>query len=83
MKRLRSSKRKHERNRIHLGRAQTTVRKARRLIDAGKVEEAHEAVRTAARALDKAAAKGVIHKNTAARKKSRLMRQLNQAQESA
>jgi small subunit ribosomal protein S20 len=33
--------------------------------------------------LDKAAAKGVIHKNSAARRKSRLMRQLNQAKAAA
>jgi small subunit ribosomal protein S20 len=40
---------------------------------------AHEAVS----ALDKAAQKGIIHKNTAARSKSRLMRQLNQAKKQA
>jgi small subunit ribosomal protein S20 len=40
-------------------------------------------VRTAAVALDKAAAKGIIHKNNAARRKSRLMQQLNQMERAA
>ncbi len=44
----------------------------------GKVEEAQAVVHQAVRALDRAAQKGVIHKNNAARRKSRLMHQLNQ-----
>jgi len=48
------------------------------LIAAGDLEEAREAVHAAVSALDKAAQKGVIHKNKAARRKSRLMKQLNQ-----
>lgn len=49
------------------------------LIEAGRLEEAREIVRTAVSALDKAAQKGVIHKNNAARRKSRLMRKFNKA----
>jgi len=52
-------------------------------MDRGRVEEAREAVRQAASALDKAAEKGIIHKNNAARRKSRLMRQLNQMERAA
>jgi small subunit ribosomal protein S20 len=52
-------------------------------MDKGNLEEAHEAVQAATRALDKAAAKGIIHKNNAARRKSRLMQQLNQAEKAA
>ena len=40
------------------------------------VEEAREQVQKAVKALDKAASKGVIHRNNAARRKSRLMKQL-------
>jgi small subunit ribosomal protein S20 len=40
-------------------------------------EASHEAVKQAISELDKAAAKGVIHKRNAARRKSRLMKQLN------
>jgi small subunit ribosomal protein S20 len=47
-------------------------------MDEGHLEEAREAVHVAVSALDKAAEKGIIHKNNAARRKSRLMRRLNQ-----
>jgi small subunit ribosomal protein S20 len=52
-------------------------------MDKGHLEEAREAVRVAVAALDKAAKKGIIHKNNAARRKSRLMRQLNQVERAA
>jgi small subunit ribosomal protein S20 len=80
-KRVRSSRRKQQYNQIHRGRARTKDKKARRLLEEGDVEAAREAVREAASALDKAAQKGVIHKNKAARRKSRLMTQLNQLEE--
>jgi small subunit ribosomal protein S20 len=80
IKRLRSAERRRLRNRVYRGQARTVINKARRLMDEGRLEEAREAVREAASALDKAAEKGVIHKNNAARRKSRLMRQLNQAE---
>jgi small subunit ribosomal protein S20 len=78
IKRLRSADRRRLRNRVYRGGARTIVRNARQLMEAGREEEAREAVRRAASALDKAAEKGIIHKNNAARRKSRLMRQLNQ-----
>lgn len=56
----------------------THLKKARALVTAGKVTDAAAAVQTAIRALDKAAEKGVIHKNNAARRKSRLMKALNE-----
>jgi small subunit ribosomal protein S20 len=83
IKRLRSADRRRLRNRVYRGGARTTVKKARQLIEAGREEEAREAVRRAASALDKAAEKGIIHKNNAARRKSRLMRQLNQMDRAA
>jgi small subunit ribosomal protein S20 len=57
----------------------THIKKARVLLAAGKVGEAEQAMQTALKSLDKAAEKGVIHKNNAARRKSRLMRALNNA----
>ena len=80
IKRLRSSERRQLRNRVYRGRARTAVKKARSLIDSGKYDEAREAVRIAASALDSAASKGIIHKNNAARRKSRLVQRLNQAE---
>jgi small subunit ribosomal protein S20 len=83
IKRLRSAERRRLHNRVFRGQARTAIRKARSLMDKGNLEEAHEAVQAATRALDKAAAKGIIHKNNAARRKSRLMQQLNQAEKAA
>ena len=57
----------------------TYVKKARTLVVSPKMEGADAAILDAIRALDKAAQKGVIHKNAAARRKSRLMTALNRA----
>jgi small subunit ribosomal protein S20 len=68
---------------VHRSRARSFVKKTRRLIAAGQIEEAELAAKQAARALDKAAQKGVIHKNNAARRKSRLMKRLSEARQQA
>jgi small subunit ribosomal protein S20 len=60
-------------------RARTSINKTRRLIAEGRIEEAREQAQLTISALDKAAEKGIIHKNKAARYKSRLMKRLNQA----
>ena len=57
----------------------TYIKKARTVVASSKLEGADQAVLDAIRALDKAAEKGVIHKNAAARRKSRLMVALNKA----
>lgn len=79
IKRIRSSERRRRINQVHRSRARTYVKRAQKLIAAGQIEEGEVMVQQAASALDKAAQKGVIHKNKAARSKSRLIRQLNQA----
>ncbi len=79
IKRMRSSRRKQERNRVFRSQARTFVKKARTLIDEGQLDEAQEAVQQAISALDKAAEKGIIHKNNAARRKSRLVQHFNRA----
>lgn len=78
-KRIRSSRRKRERNRVLRSRARTHIKNTKKLIAEGKIEEAREMARLAISVLDKAASKGVIHKNNAARRKSRLMRMLTRA----
>lgn len=80
IKRLRSAERRRMRNRLFRGSARTAVKKARRLIERGQVEDARAAMNVAVKALDKAAKKGIIHKNNAARRKSRLMRRFNEAE---
>ena len=64
------------RNRVYHGSARTYIRKAQAAIRT-ESELAEAEVLKAIRALDKAAQKGVIHKNNAARRKSRLMAQYN------
>jgi small subunit ribosomal protein S20 len=76
-KRLRQAARRQERNRSRRTAARSAVRKARESIAAGNKDEAEAAVREAAAVLDRTARKGVVHPNNAARRKSRLMRQLN------
>ena len=58
----------------------SSVARAGRLIAAGDLEAAREAVVVAVSSLDKAVIKGVIHSNNAARRKARLMKKLNQAE---
>ena len=53
----------------------TNIKKANAAIETG--DNSVEAVKTAIKKIDKAAAKGVLHKNTAARKKSALAKKLN------
>lgn len=74
-KRIRTNERKHERNRSYRSRVKTFIKRAEQMIFAGKPSE--EAVQQACSTLDKAAAKGILHKNNAARRKSRLLKKLN------
>jgi small subunit ribosomal protein S20 len=61
----------------------THIKKVRSLLAGNKIVAADEALLVAIRAIDKAAEKGVIHKNAAARRKSRLMLALNKARQAA
>ncbi len=80
IKRNKQNEKRRLRNRVYAGQARTYVRKARLAISDGVQEDALKATLTAISALDKAAEKGIIHKNNAARRKSRLMKQLNELQ---
>ncbi len=76
-KAMRRSARLQVRNRVARSRARTQVKQAGILIAAGNSADAEKATVEAIRALDKAAEKGIIKKNNAARRKSRLMKKLN------
>lgn len=76
IKRNRQNIKKRTRNRFFRGAARTAVKQAREVIDSGKKKNAAESVKMAISVLDKTAEKGVIHKNNAARRKSRLMKKL-------
>jgi small subunit ribosomal protein S20 len=80
LKRIRQNEKRRLYNRIYRSRARTFVKKARTAITGATVktsDAAMTATRAALRELDMAASKGVIHKRNAARRKSRLMAQLN------
>ncbi|MBL8058277.1 MAG: 30S ribosomal protein S20 [Anaerolineales bacterium] len=76
-KRIRSNARKRAVNQKSRSRTRSAVRGAREALDAPLADTSRPAVMAAVSALDKAAEKGVVHKNNAARRKSRLMKQLN------
>ena len=78
-KSARASARKRVMNTPLRSRARTFIAKSRRLIVANDLDAAEQAVRDAVVALDKAAQKGAIHRNNASRRKSRIMKQLQQA----
>ena len=79
IKRIRSSERRRRINQVHRSRARTFIKKTRSLIDAGRYDEAEAMAHEAVKALDRAAQKGVIHRNNAARRKSRLLQAVSQA----
>jgi small subunit ribosomal protein S20 len=76
IKRNRQNKKRRLRNRVYRGQARSYIRDARAAMLAEDLDEARESTLKAVKALDKAAEKGVIHKNNASRRKSRLMKQL-------
>ena len=82
-KAARRALKRYMRNKPLRTRARTFISRARRSMAAGDLAAAEEAVRMAVVALDKAAQKGAIHPNNAARRKSRIMRQLAQLKRGA
>ena len=77
-KRVRTAAKNNLRNRAIKTNLKTMVKKANTAIDTKDANSA-EAARLAIKKIDQAAAKGVMHKNTAARKKSAIARRLNNA----
>ncbi len=73
-KALRQSKRRAKANLRRKNAAKNVIKKIEKLIAAKKVEEARKLIPLAYKAIDKAARTDVIKKNTASRKKSRLMK---------
>jgi small subunit ribosomal protein S20 len=77
IKRNRQNEAAHERNKAVKSALKTAVRKFREAAAAGNADEAKVAALDAARRLDKAASKGVIHKNQAANRKSAIHKQVS------
>jgi len=80
---MRQNEKRRLRNRFFRGRARTYVKYAREAIESGELEEARQATVRAMSALDRAAVKGIIHKNNASRRKSRLMKDLAKLEQEA
>lgn len=77
LKRIRQNEKRRVRNRKYRSTARTMVKRVRSAIESADAGSAQEAYLTAMKALQKAAAKGVIHANQAARKIGRLTKALN------
>jgi small subunit ribosomal protein S20 len=78
IKRNRQNEARHERNKAVRSKLKTVTKRFRTAADAGDKEAAEAAYAAAARELDKAASKGVVHRNTAANRKSGMAKSLNQ-----
>ncbi len=74
IKRNRQNEAAHQRNKAVKSALKSAIRKFREAAEAGDVDRAQELAKLANKKLDKAASKGVIHKRTAARRKSKLAR---------
>ena len=70
IKRVKTNEKRRQRNKSVRSSVRTAVRKFREAVESGDTEQATTLHRAASRALDKAASKGVIHKNQAANRKS-------------
>jgi small subunit ribosomal protein S20 len=77
LKRIRQSEKRRVRNIAVRTGVRTAVKTTRTALTGGTAEEARTSLARAIQLLDKAVTKGVVHRNAAARKKSRLTRQLN------
>ena len=76
LKRIKTNEKARQRNKAVKSALKTSIRRFREAAEAGDGAKASEAFQTASRDLDKAASKGVIHKNQAANRKSGMAKQL-------
>ena len=76
-KELRKSKPRHLRNLTTVTELKTLAKNFERLVVAKKLDEAKAAIKILISKIDRAASKGIIHKNAASRKISRLMKKLS------
>ena len=77
-KRNRTNERRRQRNKSVKSSLHTAIRKFREAAESGDKAKAAELLASTSRELDKAASKGVIHKNQAANKKSAMAKRANQ-----
>ena len=78
-KRVRQNVKRELRNRRTKSMLRKSIRRFEESLQGGDMEEAKVTLNAAVRQIDRAATRGIVHKNTAARKKSRLSRIFNQS----
>ena len=83
IKRNKQNEKARQRNKAVKSALKTSVRQFREAADAGNADEATQAMRAASVKLDKAASKGVIHKNQAANRKSAIAKRAAELQKQA
>ncbi|MDT0456481.1 SSU ribosomal protein S20P [Streptomyces sp. 2224.1] len=76
MKRIKTNEKARQRNKAVKSTLKTAIRRTREAVEAGDLQKAATAQAEAAKKLDKAVSKGVIHKNAAANKKSALAKKV-------
>lgn len=79
LKSMKVTKKKTARNQIVKSKIKTETRKFIDLLSSKKPDEAKKQLNVLMSALDKASSKGIIHKKTASRRKSRLMKKMQKA----
>jgi small subunit ribosomal protein S20 len=77
LKRIKTNEKARQRNQAVKSSVKTAIRKFRAAAEAGDKDKAAELQREAAKKLDKAASKGVLHANQAANKKSAMAKRVN------
>ena len=77
IKRVKTNEKARQRNKSVRSSVRTAIRRFREAVEAGDTEQIVERQRSASRALDKAASKGVIHANQAANKKAAMAHKVN------
>lgn len=82
-KRIRQNTKRRAMNRTRRSALRTRLRKCQDALLHGTVEQTEETIRAACRLLDREADRGLIHRNQAARRKSRLMKRLNAMRQKA
>ncbi len=78
MKRNRQNSKRNERNRAVRSELKTRTKAALTAAESGDAVSAADALRVAQKRIDTAVSQGVLHKNTAARRKARLVRRVNE-----
>ena len=77
IRRARQAERRHERNRATVNTVRTLIKKVQSAVAGKKVDEAKTSLMEATSAIGKAVSKGILHRNTASRRISRLTHRVN------